>query len=336
VHTNQLRTKGFVLARTTTATIPTAPSAPPIRALSLGAGVQSSCLLLLSAHGALPKIDYAAFADPGWERPETYAALDRLEHEVATPAGIPIVRLSAGDIRRDATDPTSRFSTMPLFIKNLDGSRGMLRRQCTSSYKIKILLAEARRRLGAQPLPEGRVGRVKRGQFLEQWIGISVDEVHRAKDSGVSYARNVFPLLDLGMSRKDCEAYLAENGFQAVSRSACVGCPYTSDKGWRSLRDNYPQQWAEAVEFDRAIRAGSARANANGVPLRGQAYLHPSLMPLDQAPIDPPNVDRKFRHLRLVPAQQQWEGDPDGCSPWACRSGAPADSDASSAFPLAA
>jgi hypothetical protein len=132
-------------------------------------------LLIMSARGELPKLDYAAFADPGWERPETYAALDRLENEIARPAGIPIVRLSAGNIRNDLLDPTSRFSTMPLFVKNKNGTRGMLRRQCTSTYKVKILLAEARRNLGAEALPDGRVGRTKRGRHLDQWVGISCD-----------------------------------------------------------------------------------------------------------------------------------------------------------------
>ncbi|WP_051450383.1 hypothetical protein [Actinospica robiniae] len=296
----------------------------PIRALSLGAGVQSSALLIMSANGELPKLDYAAFADPGWERPETYAALDRLEDEVARPAGIPVVRLSAGDIRRDALDPTSRFATMPLFVKNLNGTRGMLRRQCTSSYKVKVLLAEARRRLGAEELPDGRVGRVKRGLSLEQWIGISTDEFARAKDSGVLYARNRFPLIELGLAREDCERYLAEHGFDAVSRSACVGCPYTSDQGWRTLRDEHPEQWNEAVAFDHAIRHGSARANAGGIALRGQAFLHPSLKPLDQAPIDPPAIRRVRGHLRLLPAHEEWTGSPDGCGPWACRSGSAA------------
>ena len=300
-----------------------------INALSLGAGVQSSALLLMSAHGLLPKIDYAAFADTGWERPETYAALDRLENEVARPAGIEIVRLSAGDIRRDALDPNSHFATMPLFIMNRDGSRGMLRRQCTSTYKVKVLLAEARRRLGAEVLPDGRIGRTKRGLHLNMWVGISTDEFTRAKDSGVAYAVNTFPLLELGLTRADTQAYLDRHGFAAVSKSACVGCPYTSNRGWRNLRDNHPAQWAEAVEFDRAIRAGSARANAAGIPLRGQAYLHPSLQPLDQAPIDHQPAPRR-RHLRLVetgPAAEPetWEGDPDGCSPWSCRSGRPVD-----------
>lgn len=296
---------------------------PTIQALSLGAGVQSSALLLMSAHGLLPKLDYAAFADTGWERPETYAALDRLENEVAKPAGIEIVRLRAGDIRRDALDPNSRFSTMPMFIRNPNGSKGMLRRQCTSTYKIKILLAEARRRLGAEVFDDGRVGRVKRHQSLSMWVGISTDEFHRAKDSGVKYAVNEFPLLQLGLTRADTQAYLDSHGFAAVSKSACVGCPYTSNAGWRNLRDNQPEQWNEAVEFDHAIRAGNARANANGRPLLGEAFLHPSLQPLGEAPIDAPP---KRRHLRLVGTDEavNWEdGDPDGCSPWACRSGRP-------------
>jgi hypothetical protein len=319
-------------------TRPARPANPKvINALSLGAGVQSSALLLMSAHGLLPKVDYAAFADTGWERPETYEALDRLEAEVARPAGIEIVRLSAGDIRRDALDPDSHFATMPLFIQNRDGSRGMLRRQCMSTYKVKVLLAEARRRLGAEVLPDGRVGRTKRGVHLNMWVGISTDEFTRAKDSGVAYAVNTFPLLQLGLTRADTQAYLDKHGFSAVSKSACIGCPYTSNKGWRSLRDEHPEQWAEAVEFDRAIRAGSARATAAGIPLRGQAYLHPSLLPLDQAPIDPRPAPRR-RHLRLVETgpraadPKTWEGDPDGCSPWSCRSGRSVD-DGATAFP---
>jgi integrase len=151
---------------------------PTINALSLGAGVQSSALLLMSAHGLLPKVDYAAFADTGWERPETYAALDRLENEVAKPAGIEIVRLKAGDIRRDALDPNSRFSTMPMFIRNPNGSKGMLRRQCAvictlfrslSSSKvtsIEELGMDVRRQLadGLVGLPRvGAVVKVPRG-----------------------------------------------------------------------------------------------------------------------------------------------------------------------------
>lgn len=51
------------------------------------------------------------------------------------------------------------------------------------------------------------------------------------------------------------------------------------------MRDERPDEWADALDFDRAIRNGSARANAQGQPLRGQ-NLHRSRVPLDRAPID--------------------------------------------------
>jgi len=51
------------------------------RILSLGAGVQSTTVLLMSCLGELPKLDAAIFADPGWERRRTYQHLDWLETE---------------------------------------------------------------------------------------------------------------------------------------------------------------------------------------------------------------------------------------------------------------
>ncbi|MBM9506854.1 hypothetical protein ITX44_20355 [Streptomyces sp. KK5PA1] len=70
--------------------------------MSLGAGVQSSTLLLLAAEGRLPALDAAVFADTRWEPRAVYEHLDRLEREVAEPAGIPIPRVSAGHIRDHA------------------------------------------------------------------------------------------------------------------------------------------------------------------------------------------------------------------------------------------
>lgn len=147
---------------------------PALRVLSLGAGVQSTTLLMLSAEGRLPKLDAAIFADTGWEPRAVYEHLDRLEREVAQPAGIPIHRVSVGNIREDALDPAHRFASMPLFIKNQDGGDGMTRRQCTAEYKLKPIKRQVRQLLGhPHPAP------VPRGVFAEQWIGISKDEIGR-------------------------------------------------------------------------------------------------------------------------------------------------------------
>lgn len=291
-----------------------------IRTLSLGAGVQSTALALLAADGVIDTFDCAIFADTGWEPRAVYEHLDRLEEEVLTPAGIPLYRVSSGNIRRDALDPAHRFASMPLFVKNKDGGNGMARRQCTSEYKLKPIKAKVRELLGyVHPTP------VPRGVVAEQAIGISTDEIGRARDSGIGYLKSVFPLLDLGMSRSDCERYLRSRGWGGTTKSACIGCPFHGNAQWRHIRDNAPDEWADAVAFDYAIRNGSARANAQGQELRGQMYLHRSRLPLDQAPIDRVTAHEwKQQQITVDDAiadQLMEDGDPDGCSPWACRSG---------------
>ncbi|MFJ6783579.1 hypothetical protein [Streptomyces yangpuensis] len=286
---------------------------PRYRLLSLGAGVQSSCLLALSAEGILPKIDFAVFADTGWEPQAVYDHLDRLEREVAEPAGIPILRVSSGNIRDDALDPNHRFASMPLYILNKDGRPGMTRRQCTGEYKIKPIKRQVRELLG-YPHPKP----VPKGLFVEQWVGISTDEFHRAKDSDVQYMRNRHPLItDMDWSRSDCIRYLSKLGLANTPKSSCLGCPFHGNAQWRSIRDASPAEWDDVVAFDAAIRKGNARANALGSPLLGQAFLHRSRVPLDVAPID--HVTRAERAAAELDELEH--GVINGCSPWACRAG---------------
>lgn len=262
--------------------------------LSLGAGVQSTALLIASAVGVLPKPDMAVFADPGWERESVYAHLDRLEREVAVPAGIPIRRVSVGNIRDDALNPEKRFASMPLYVRNGD-KIGLAKRQCTNEYKVKPISRAVREALGyPHPRP------VPRGVFVDQWIGISTDEFHRAKSSYVRYSRHVFPLLDLGWSRDDCIEFLAGHGFPDVAKSSCLGCPFHSDANWLDVRSN-PAEWEDVVDFDQRIRRGAARANAAGDELRGSAYLYWKAIPL---------TDVTFKSGGAMTG---------GCSPFSCR-----------------
>lgn len=358
---------------------------PALQLLSLGAGVQSTTLVLMSASGELPKLDGAIFADTGWEPQAVYTHLDKLEREVLEPAGIPLYRVSEGNIREDALDPTHRFASMPLFVigpcsmclgsgevarlratealrakapewvrrlaawlettpegladvepyagrcptcSGTGRQRGMARRQCTSEYKLKPIKRKVRELLG-YPHPHP----VPRGLFVEQWVGISKDEVHRAKDSGIKYARNIHPLLDLGMSRRDCLRVLHQQGWTSVAKSACIGCPFHGNSTWRQMRDSSPEEFKDAVEFDAAIRGRHARANAQQEPLRGQMYLHSSGKPLDEAPID----RRGRKELEAaqtdmlalladievgvdVDAFDAEVGFEQGCGPWSCRS----------------
>lgn len=199
--------------------------------------------------------------------------------------------------------------------------RGMGRRQCTSEYKLGPINRKVRELLGAAA-PEYR--RVPRGRVCEQWIGFSLDELTRVSDRNeVSYITKRYPLIDLGMTRDDCKRWLRRAGWTSVEKSACIGCPYHGNRQWRDLRDNRPDEWADAVAFDAAIRKGGAR----GLPLHGQAFLHQSRVPLDQAPIDRITAaewaDRQVDLFDVIADQELENGDPDGCSPYGCRSGMP-------------
>lgn len=282
-----------------------------ITVLSLGAGVQSTTLALMASEGALPKPDAAIFADTGWEPGRVYDHLAKLG-DVMERAGIPLHQVAKGNLREDAIDPEHRYASIPYFVANPDGSEGMGRRQCTSEYKLAPINRKVRELLGAAA-PDYR--RVPKGNVAEQWIGFSADEITRVSDYGaVSYITKRYPLIELGMTRRQCELWLASRGWDSVQKSACVGCPYHGNAQWRDLRDNYPDEWADAVAFDEAIRKGGAR----GLPLNGEAFLHRSRVPLAIAPIDRrTRMERRGEQLDLLDEF----GDPDGCSPYGCRSG---------------
>jgi 3'-phosphoadenosine 5'-phosphosulfate sulfotransferase (PAPS reductase)/FAD synthetase len=97
-----------------------------MRILSLGAGVQSTTLLLMAAENMFEhQLDLAIFADTGYEPQAVYDHLDKIEKEIAEPAGIPIYRVSAGNIKKDALNTEHAFASMPLFVRKPDGSKGM-------------------------------------------------------------------------------------------------------------------------------------------------------------------------------------------------------------------
>lgn len=230
----------------------------PLRVLSLGAGVQSSTLLLMAVHGELT-IDAAIFADTGWEPAAVYEHVDQLE-QWATAAGIAFYRVANGNIRADALDEGhGRFASMPLYQQNADGSRGMARRQCTDEYKLKPI----RRQLKA-------MGASRRNP-VELLVGISLDEYTRMRVSGLQYIQHIYPLVDRRMTRADCLGWLEQHGYPEPMKSACIGCPFRRAAGWRALSAT---EMADAIDFDERIRH-----DPKGY-WQGVRFLHDSLIPL--------------------------------------------------------
>lgn len=200
-----------------------------IRMLSLGAGVQSTTLALMVASGDLPPIDGAIFADTQWEPESVYQHLAWLMPLLP----FPVHSVTAGDIvqgirnRRNTTG--GRYAAIPWFVLNPDGSKGMGRRQCTSEYKLTPIMRKLRDVLGVN-----RRGRIKAGT-VEQWIGISTDEASRMKPARQQWIVNRWPLIELGMSRADCLSWLERHGYPAPPKSACLGCPFHSQRTWEAV-----------------------------------------------------------------------------------------------------
>ena len=251
------------------------PTAIRLRALSLGAGVQSTTLALMAAHGAVgPMPDCAIFADTGWEPKAVYEHLDWLMAPNVLP--FPVFIVGPGNMRDNllAAGRGERWASIPAFARSVDRrgnvSIGMIRRQCTGDYKIEPIRRKVRElvQLTRKRSPTFAV--------VEQWTGISFDEVIRMKPSREAWQRNRWPLIEERMTRRDCLAWLRERDYPDPPKSACIGCPFHDNSRWRAMRDHDEEAWRDAIDVDRAIRTG-----IRGI--RGEVYLHRSGVPLEEA-----------------------------------------------------
>jgi hypothetical protein len=254
---------------------------PPTRwnFLSLGAGVQSSTLALMAAHGEVtPHLDAAIFADTQAEPRAVYRWLDWLEGEIArSPHPFPVHRVSAGSLRLKALDTRvtadgRRFSKVdiPFFTRNDDGTNGMVtNRSCTEEFKIRPILRQARVLAG--------ITRGQREVTVTSWLGISWDELQRMKDSRAKWAQNRWPLVERRIRRADCVTWMRAHGYPDPPRSACEFCPFHDDADWRNLRDHDPEAFARAVQFERDLQGIKAESER----FRTMPYLHVTRRPLD-------------------------------------------------------
>lgn len=298
--------------------------------LNLGAGWQSSRILLGACRGDFSKFDVAVFADTQWEPKAVYSNLEFLKGE-ASKAGIPVEVRTKGDLRADAIEfrrsrrsaDGKRYASIPMFIKNPDGSKGRVRRQCTREYKIEVVESFVRRELlGLRPR-----ARIPEGVVVRQWFGISADEASRAvfpitvrsvkarvgfdlfggeivverkRWFPIPWKRHVYPLLNevwnpdrsirgeefvpFTEQRGDCGRWLKRNyPGRDFPRSACIGCPFRNNEEWKDMRDNRPDEWEDACDFDDAQRTADRDGPGRRGPLAGLSYVHRQLIPLREA-----------------------------------------------------
>jgi len=241
-----------------------------MKIISLGWGVQSFALAAMPALGVLPKVDAAIHADTTHERAETYDFARRwtpwLEER-----GIEVVTVKAEDGSQDRIWDDSGQTMIPLYtvkepvltngywdidsedesvwvaydnlIMVAGGDAGQLRRSCTGRWKIQPI----KRWLQAN----------RKGQQVEQWIGITLDEVGRMKSSDVKYVKLEYPFiehLDRPWTRGMVIKWLIENDLEVPVKSSCIFCPYHDRATWREIKMSSNDDWQKSLEVDVAIR----------------------------------------------------------------------------------
>jgi hypothetical protein len=219
-----------------------------------------------------------------------------------------------------------RFASIPTFIKNLDDSQGRVKRQCTREYKIEVVELFIRRELlglehGARIPKSAHVCQwfgisddeasraVFPGYYKSKDVPVGIDlfgkpvVVKTRRWYPTPWKTHVYPLLNQTWhadrtvrdahhlphkeQRGDCGRWLARHyPGRTFPRSACIGCPFRNNEEWRDMRENRPEEWADACDFDDAQRQADGDCISDRRLLVGLSYVHRQLVPLRDADLD--------------------------------------------------
>lgn len=226
-----------------------------MKVISLGWGVQSFTLAAMVALGEFEPVDVAIHADTTHESILTYRFARRWTPWLEA-HGVKVVTVV--NKKSNPIDNGWGWPSAPFFTINPDGTKGQIQRQCTFNWKISNIRRWEQANRKKEP--------------VEQWIGISLDEFQRMRDSDVKYITHRWPLIEKHITRLNCINWLQSKGLEVPPKSSCTFCPFHNTKEWRRIK-NTPEDWQEAVSVDEAVR---------NVKPPSSLFVHPSRKPLDQ------------------------------------------------------
>ena len=228
-----------------------------LRVFSSGGGVQSTAALVLAAQGRIdfPTFLFANVGDDS-ENPKTMEYLDEYARPFAAEHGIDLIELTrvmrSGETRTLRQEIVGQPRTVPIPVRLVGGGFG--RRRCTDRFKIRVV-GKWTRDHGATPEFPAVVG-----------IGFSTDEFERATSAtDLPWQAKTYPLLDLHISRRDCERIIRDAGLPQPPKSACTFCPFHSVEDWRRQAREDPAVFADSVAMEamlneRRVALGKDRA----------------------------------------------------------------------------
>lgn len=207
---------------------------------SCGGGIQSTALAVLIWQGKLPKPKYAFMADCGYESEKTYKYVSEVIAPKLKEVGVDFNLVNSSDYVNVELMDKNGYCNLPAFRKKPDGTVSHLSTRCNGTWKQAVMRKWLRDH-GVEKCVD--------------WVGISTDEARRGgKSSGVKWIKNEYPLLDLGMSRKDCVELIKSAGWEMPARTSCIMCPQRTMFEWLRLKVECPEDFERACEIEESIR----------------------------------------------------------------------------------
>ena len=188
--------------------------------LSYGGGVNSTALMAILVKKKYP-LDEVVFADTGAERPETYGYLSYTRSFLRKHGfRLRVLKSKNGSL----LDTCRKRKVIP----------SMIWRWSTRDYKITPIYAYYR----------------SLQCHINQYVGIASDEIDRMKDSSVDYVSNIYPLVDLEMSRADCIRIIREARLPVPTKSGCFFCPFNTIQRWYDIYTNQRSLYIRAMRLE--------------------------------------------------------------------------------------
>ena len=200
--------------------------------VSFSGGKDSTAMLLRMLEENM-QVDEIIYCDTYKEFPQMYKHIEKIKKYIKEKYNKEITTLKA-----EKDFDYYMFEHEKTRGKN-KGKRGygwstMLCRWCTSNLKTNVI---------------NKYLKAKNEEYTE-YIGIACDEPKRIKDK-------CYPLIDWGMTEKDCLHYCYERGFdwdglyEHFDRVSCWCCPLKNLKELEILYKYYPELWEELKKMDK-------------------------------------------------------------------------------------
>ena len=107
-----------------------------------------------------------------------------------------------------------------------------------------------------------------------KWIGFSQDEWMRIKEAKQKYIYFEYPLIERRMTKTDIAVYYLKHNLQPPPRSVCNACFANDVATFKEMHDNRPDDWAQAVAVDEAIR------DLTQIGVVDECFVSSTLLPL--------------------------------------------------------